>query len=90
MFRNIFKKGSMNVEEIRKLEKSQEQIDFLQSMQKLDIKDGDIIVLHHPGKLSKVDIDALKSTVQVMIKEYGFNTHVMVFEEGVKIGVLRK
>lgn len=94
MFWNIFR-SKITEEQIKKvidplLAEMKERVNWLQSMQKLEVKDGDIVVLRHPGKLSKTTIDAIKSAVQAMIKEYGFNVHVMVFEEGMKIGVLSK
>ncbi len=94
MFWNIFK-PKVTGEQIKKvvdplLAEMEERVNWLQSMQKLDVKDGDIVVLRHPGILSKVGIDNLKGAVQKMIKEYGFNIHVMVLEKGTEIGILRK
>lgn len=63
-------------------------ITFLQSMQKLDVKDGDIVVIRHPGILKHPT--ELREAIQETIKKYGFNVHVMVFEEGLEVGVMRK
>lgn len=94
MFWNIFKSKVTN-EQIKKvvdplLAEMEERVNWLQSMQKLDVKDGDIIILRHPRVLSKDSTDGLKSAVQKMIKEYGYNVHVMVFEEDMKVGILSK
>ena len=68
----------------------EERVNWLQSMQKLDVKDGDIVVLRHPGVLSKDSAKKLKKFVRKIVKGHGFDVHVMVFEEGMEIGVLTK
>ncbi len=92
MFWNLFK-PKITDEQIKKvvdplLAEMEERVNWLQSMQKLEVKDGDIVVLRHPGILSNTCIVNLRDTVQEIIKKFGFNVHVMVFEEGVEIGVL--
>lgn len=94
MLWNLFK-SKITDEQIKKvvhplLAEMEERVNWLQSMQKLEIKNGDIVVIRHPGILKKEAIDNLKFTIQAMIKKYGFDVHVMVFEEGLEIGVLRK
>ena len=59
-------------------------------MQKLDIKDNDIIVLRHPYALSRNCSEHLRSIVTDIIKDAGFNVKAIVLEEGMDIGVLRK
>lgn len=65
-------------------------INYLKSMQKLDVKDGDTVVLTYPGKLNKETYAALKAAVEKIIKDFGFTVHVMILEEGMQIGLLRK
>ena len=65
-------------------------VDWLQSMQKLDIKDGDTVVLKCGVKLSPPAYKNIKEAVQEILKGFGFDVHVMLFEDGMDIGVLRK
>jgi len=66
-----------------------ENIIFLKSMKKLDVKDGDIVVLKHPGVLSETVRKNLQNSIQESIKNFGFNVRVIVFEEGIDIGLLK-
>jgi hypothetical protein len=86
------KQKSMAIGEVVRpmLAEMEERISWLQSMQKLDMKDGDIVVLRHPLVLSKEAIKNICTTVKEIIKESGFNVKVMFLEEGLDIGVLRK
>ena len=68
----------------------QNDIKFLQSMQKLEIKEGDIVVLRHPCKLSEQAVTNLKTQIKELIRSGGFNVKVMVLEEGMDIGVLQR
>ena len=63
---------------------------FLQSMQKLEIKDGDIIVLKYPGVLSETASKALKRAFHDMMNSFGYKIHIIVLEENMDIGVLQK
>ena len=72
------------------LAEMEERVNWLQSMQKLDVKDGDIVVLRHPGVLSKDSAKKLKKFVRKIVKGHGFDVHAMVLEEGMEIGVLRQ
>jgi argonaute-like protein implicated in RNA metabolism and viral defense len=67
-----------------------EKIDYLESMQKLEVKDGDILVLRHTGILSPAGADGIRYAVKKIIKDSGFDVKVLILEEGMKIGVLRK
>ena len=70
---------------------NQKEIDYLQSMQKLDIRNGDIIVLNCPGRLSEEAAARLRSFFRPILDECGFkNTKIVVLEEDIKIGILRK
>ena len=68
----------------------QNDIKFLQSMQKLEIKEGDIVILRHPYKLSEQATANLKTSIEKVIRSGGFNVKVMVLEEGMDIGILSK
>lgn len=94
MFWNIFK-SRITDEQIKKiinplLAEMEKRVNFLQSMQKLDVKDGDIIVLRHPQRLSAIAHDNLKVSIEKSIKHFGLNIRVLVLEENMDIGVLRK
>lgn len=76
---------------MKELVDESKHVDYLQSMQKLDVKSGDVIVLRYQYKFSKETHDNIKAALEEIIKEYGFNgVHVMILEEGMEIGVLRK
>ena len=82
MFWSIFKKKSAKDAEVHPVE-------YLESMQKLDVKDGDILILKHPGPLSAQAYTSLKNCIEDAIERFGFKVHVMILEEGMGIGVLR-
>jgi len=67
-----------------------DEIEFLRSMRKLEIKDGDIVVLGCPGRLSAHQIERLKTEVEMFLKAEGFLVKIMVLDEGMGIGLLRK
>lgn len=95
MFWNIFKSAQdMNKDLDKKIKEIvkpwQDDIVFLESMQKLEVKDGDIIVLHPPYKLSRETTIMLQNAIEATIRSGGFNTKVMVLEDGMDIGILRK
>lgn len=74
----------------KKLFSRKSGIDYLKTMQKLDVKDGDIIVIKNPYKLSAETYTNLRLAIQKILKEYGYNVKVMILEDGMDIGVLRK
>lgn len=95
MFWNLFKSSKDINDKVDKKIKEivkpwQDDINFLQSMQKLELKEGDIVVLRHPYKLSERTTTILKTHIEKIIRSGGFNVKVMVLEEGMDIGVLRK
>lgn len=69
--------------------KQKEQVDLLCSIQKLDVKDGDVIVLMTDRVLSKVTVENIKGAVKESLKKSGFDVNVLILEEGLKIGILR-
>ena len=64
--------------------------ELLRSMQKLDVKDGDIVVIKLRGKMSSVGYGRFREVVEKTLAGWGMNVHVMVFEEVDDIGILRK
>lgn len=70
---------------------AQNDINLLRSIQKLEIKEGDIIVLRHPYRLSEEAAKNLRSVIEEIIRSGGFNIKVMVLEDGMNIdGILSK
>ena len=67
-----------------------DEIDFIQSMQRLDIKDGDILVLKTKSILSEHAISNLKNSIELAINIIGFKVKCLVLEDDMDIGVLRK
>jgi hypothetical protein len=65
-------------------------IDCIQTMQKLDVKDGDTVVLTYPRALPHETYEKLREVVEKIMKDFGFDVHVMILEEGMQIGSLRK
>lgn len=64
---------------------------FIQSARRLDIKDGDLIVLKHPGRLSASTVIRLTNSIEEIFKNWGHkNFHFILLEEGMDIGVFRK
>ncbi len=95
MFWNLFKKNEIKHESAGKRPPPTPNplppgINFLQSMQKLDMKDGDIIVLRHPCVLSEEAGKNICFLVREIAKKSGVDVKVMILEEGMNIGVLRK
>ena len=70
--------------------KADEPVCFLESMQKLEVKDGDIVVLKHSIALSHDSQIKLRDVFKKIIKTFGCDVHVMLLEEGMEIGVLTK
>jgi hypothetical protein len=65
-------------------------VKWLQSMQRLDVKNGDIIVIRYPGVLSTNAKTYFRESVRDILKDYGYDVRVMIFEEGSEIGILRR
>ena len=64
---------------------------FIQSARRLDIKDGDLIILKHPERLSHSAVNHLIGHLQEHFKRWGYNDlHFILLEEGLDIGVFRK
>jgi hypothetical protein len=67
-----------------------EEIEFIQSMQKLELMDGDILVLKHPRTLSDRTRASIKAAIEELATEAGFDIKAFVLEDGMDIGILRK
>lgn len=66
------------------------EIEFIKSIQKVDIKDGDIIIIKHPLVLSSEARKRLGEAVKNIMKDCCINNKVMVLDEGMDIGVLSR
>jgi hypothetical protein len=66
------------------------RVRFLEGMQKLEVRDGDTVVIKTPFVLSAQTHENLREAVKQQIKDFGYNVNVMLLEEGIDIGVLRK
>jgi hypothetical protein len=65
------------------------KIDFIQSFGKLELKDGDIIVLKSPKALGRKDITNLKIFFETFLKKLPVKIKTIVLEDGLDIGILR-
>lgn len=66
------------------------KVDYFQSIQKLDIKDGDVIVLKCKQRLSPEAFKNLKEAYQTAMEGFRIkDIKVLILEEGIDIGVLR-
>jgi len=68
--------------------KKRKEIELIQSMQKLDIKDGDVLVIKHPYYLKYPEVRA--ASFDKAMKGFGFDVKVLLLEAGEEIGILRK
>ena len=72
------------------LAEMEERVNWLQSMQKLDVKDGDIVIFRYPHVMRYDAHKNLRDALKETLKNFGYDVHVMVLEDGLEIGVLRK
>jgi hypothetical protein len=72
------------------LAEMEERANWLRTMQKLDVKNGDIIVLRNARPLPMETVVNLKEAIKKIMEGYGFKVHVMILQEGTDICVLRK
>ena len=63
---------------------------WLKKMEKLEIKDGDVLVIWYPGKLSVIDYKNISMAYRIKLAEYGYSINVLIFDQGMNIGVLTK
>lgn len=64
-------------------------IDFFKSMGKLEIKDGDIIILKNSRRLSSESIIKIKERMEELISN-NYNNEIIILDEGIDIGVIGK
>jgi hypothetical protein len=64
--------------------------EFIKTVQKLEVKDGDIIILKCEEKLSLDSINRLKAEKEKFFKERGYNISLFVLEGGSDINVFTK
>ncbi len=66
-------------------------IDFIQHMQKLELKDGDALVLKIERGLSQDKLKHIKDMITRLFKELKITgCRALILEKGMEIGVLRK
>lgn len=88
MFWNLFKK---RIEmEVERAVSENMNIQFLQNMKKLEVKDGDIIVLQYSHVLSEKAIVNMREAIREILQGFSVNVEVMILQEGMEIGVLTK
>jgi hypothetical protein len=62
------------------------EVEFLEAMQVLELKPGDIIVLKHGGRLPEIAHRRIRESFQHIAPFH----KVIILEEGMEIGVLRE
>ncbi len=76
---------------VSRLKKKKPKVDYIKSIQKLDIREGDIIVLKTNDRLTQKIHDRIKSQWEDMKGSLNLdNINMIILEEGMDIGVLRK
>jgi len=56
--------------------------------QRLDLKDGDILVLMHPGRLSESSVKRIKEDVLGILKRKDYKVDTVVLEEGMRFSII--
>jgi F420-0:gamma-glutamyl ligase-like protein len=86
--------SSLSTEGIRKIVEEEIgkniNIKMLQSMQKLDVKDGDIVVISYPERLTPETMVNIRNAIEGVVRESGRKVSVMVMDSNASIGVLSK
>jgi len=67
-----------------------EEIEFIESLGKLKIKDGDIIVVKLGKFLSSEQLRRIQKNVKGLLPKGLENVKVMVLDRGTDIGIIRK
>lgn len=62
-----------------------EECECFRYIQTLDVKDGDLVVLRHPLKMSYSCIENLRGIIEDVMKARGFDIKVLVLEEGMTV-----
>jgi len=68
-----------------------EKVDFIESFGKLEVKEGDIIILKSPESLSPRVFSGLKDQLKMLTDKLNLkNVQVAILDNGMDIGILRK
>ena len=54
-------------------------------MKKLDVKEGDVLVISSPHDLSEEAIKRIKDVLTSVMKGYGYNVHALFFTDGLTV-----
>ena len=66
-------------------------VEIIESFGKLEINDGDVVVLKTDRKLSMAAHEQVKNSFADDFEKWGFkNIRIMILEDGLDIGILRK
>lgn len=65
-------------------------IKWIQSMHKLEVRNGDLIVVRHPAHLGIETCLNLRTAIREIFMKNGFDIKVVMFDEGMDIGILRR
>lgn len=68
---------------------SKSKIDFIQSFGKLELKDGDILVLKSPRTLSGEETTNLKISLKTYLEKLPIKVRMIILEDGMDVGILR-
>jgi diketogulonate reductase-like aldo/keto reductase len=52
----------------------------IQTMQKLNVKDGDVLMINCPMHLSQEAIQNIRDALQETVKSFGYGVHVLILE----------
>ncbi len=66
------------------------EIEFIQNISILELKPDDIVILKHPGILSQNAHNQLKDSLHKIFDDLGILNKVIIFDENMDIGILRK
>ena len=80
----------MTAEEVDERIRRAVDVEWLKSMQRLEVRDGDIVVIKHPCPLRAEASENLRGALKEIINEYGYKVNVMILDGGADIGVLTK
>ncbi len=73
----------------KKKKSNKPQIDLIQSFGKLELKDGDIVIIKHPGQLSQKSYQGFTEAFKNIFGKWGLTNHVLILDSGADIGILR-
>ncbi len=68
------------------------EVEFIktpQPLQVVQVRDGDVLVIRHPNKLSEKRTCSLEKLIEAAFENWGLSIHALVLEEGMDIGTIR-